>query len=153
MLEKFRRLNLLPVCSEFIKVLYNELASHPPVGRLHILASLNSTYLGPGSETYTISPSGSGLSLFQGPAATTIFAIATPGAMLCCRAETLQGTIGLSCRATLWSDFNAKGTRGLLGLEGEFLVHVTSPKGWTAALLEFNQVLFQFWSSCTGSHG
>src|SRR6516162_9830717 len=59
--------------------------------------------------------------------------------MLCCRAETLQGTIGLSCRATLWSDFNAKGTRGLLGLEAEFLVHVTSPKGRPDALLEFNQ--------------
>jgi hypothetical protein len=34
--------------------------------------------------------------------------------MLCCRAETLQGTIGLSCRALLWSDSNAKGTAGLL---------------------------------------
>ena len=58
--------------------------------------------------------------------------------MLCCRAETLQGTIGLSCRATLWSDFNAKGTRGVLALEAEFLVHVASPKGWMSALLEFN---------------
>jgi len=38
----------------------------------------------------------------------------------------------------LWSDFNAKGTRGLLGLEAEFLVHVTSPKGRPDALLEFN---------------
>ena len=108
-----------------------------PVNFHGILASLNSTYLGPGSETYTISPSGSGFPFFKVQAA-TIFAIATPGAMLCCRAETLQGTIGLSCRATLSSDFNAKGTPGLLVLEAEFLVHVTSPKGWTAALCKFN---------------
>ena len=44
----------------------------------------------------------------------------------------------LCCRATLWLEFNVKGTPGLLVLEAEFLVHVTSPKGWTAALLEFS---------------
>src|SRR6516225_10171299 len=109
------------------------------LGGLHsILASLNSTWLGPGGETYTISPSGVRPFPFFKVQVAAIFAIATPGAMLCCRAETLQGTIGLSCRATLWSDFNAKGTRALLGLEAEFLVHVTSPKGRPDALLEFN---------------
>src|SRR5207249_11177875 len=72
-----------------------------------ILAALNSTWLGLGGGTYTISPSGSGISFFKDHTA-TICAIATTGAMLCCRAETLQGTSGLNCRAMLWSDFNAK---------------------------------------------
>jgi hypothetical protein len=64
--------------------------------------------------------------------------------MLCCRAETLQGTIGLSCRAMLWSDFNAKRRARLGVLEAEFLVHVTSPKGWPAALCKYNLFPF-FW--------
>jgi hypothetical protein len=42
---------------------------------------LNSTWLGPVGETYTISPAGSGLYPFQGKAA-TIYTIANSGAML-----------------------------------------------------------------------
>ena len=39
----------------------------------------------------------------------------------------------------LWSDINVRGKPGLLVLEAEFLDHVTSPKGWMAALCKFNQ--------------
>jgi hypothetical protein len=42
---------------------------------------LNSTWLGPVGETYTISPAGSGLCPFQDNAA-TIYTIASTGAML-----------------------------------------------------------------------
>ena len=93
-----------------------------------ILAALNSTWLGPSGETYTISPSGSGISFFKDHTA-TICAIATTGAMLCCRAETLQGTSGLNCRAMLWSDFNAKGAPRPRASRPEFLVRVTAQRG------------------------
>jgi len=64
------------------------------------LPTLNSTWLGPVSETYTISPAGSGLYPFQDNAA-TIVTIANTGATLLYRAQTLQSTCGLSCRDML----------------------------------------------------
>jgi hypothetical protein len=51
------------------------------------LSMLNSTWLGPGGETYSISPAGSGHILFQDNAA-TIYTIANTGAML---------TVGQEC--------------------------------------------------------
>ena len=45
------------------------------------LSTLNSTWPGPVSETYSVSPSGSGRSPFQDNAA-TIYTIANTGAML-----------------------------------------------------------------------
>ena len=61
------------------------------------------------------------------------------GAMLCCPAETLHVTIGLGCRAVLWSEFNTSETARLLASNAEFPVHVTSPKGWPTGLCKFNQ--------------
>src|SRR5208282_1269816 len=55
-------------------------------------STLNSTWLGPVGETYSISPAGSGLYPFQDNAA-TIYTIANTGAKLLCRAGTLQGKI------------------------------------------------------------
>lgn len=83
--------------------------------------------------------------------AATIFAIAKPGAVLCCRAETLQGTIGLSCRAMFWSDSNAKGTAALPPPDAEFPVHPTSPKGWPTALLKFNHAGLRQRASALGT--
>jgi hypothetical protein len=60
----------------------------------------NSTWPGPVSENYSISPAGSGLDPFQDNAA-TIVTIANTGAMLLYRAGTLQNVCGLNCRAVL----------------------------------------------------
>jgi len=50
---------------------------------------VNSTWLGPVGDPYTVSPSGSGLCSFQNNAA-TIFTIASTGAMLLYRARMRQ---------------------------------------------------------------
>jgi hypothetical protein len=68
------------------------------------LPMLNSTWLGPVGETYTISPAGSGLYPFQDNAA-TIYTIANTGAKLLYRAGTLQSNYGLNCRALLCARF------------------------------------------------
>jgi hypothetical protein len=57
--------------------------------------------------------------------AATILTIATTGAMLFCRAESLQSTIGFRRRATLSPDFNTDGRPKLLITSAQFLVSTT----------------------------
>jgi hypothetical protein len=68
------------------------------------LFMLNSTWLGPVGETYSLSPAGSGHILFQDNAA-TIYTIANTGAMLTVGQECSKGNNGLSCRALLCRRF------------------------------------------------
>src|SRR6516164_8640534 len=69
-----------------------------------MLLPLNSTWLGPGGETYTISPAGSGLVPYPGQACHHLHNRQNRSHAFC-RADMLQRNYGLSCRAKLWLRF------------------------------------------------
>jgi len=74
--------------------------------------AIGNLLLGPVGETYTLSPSGSGLYPFQdNPAA--IYTIANTGAMLSCGQKRSKGNAALAAESGCGSDFNfSKPLRG-----------------------------------------
>src|SRR5215469_5089106 len=121
----------------------------PPLFGFHAnLPTLNSTGPRPGRRTFTVSPSGSGLSPFQDNAA-TISTIAKPGAMLnrgqkrakenaalsaepCCAAEcTLERPRNkrMHC-CELRCHRGVEPASGLTNSLRKFQIHITTPEGW-----------------------
>jgi signal transduction histidine kinase len=99
-------------------------------------SKLNSTWLGPVSETYSISPAGSAPYPFQDNAA-TIYTIANTGAMLLFGQKRSRVNAALTAEPRCAADFSSRRDTPRPSSFGiEFLTLITTPEGVAVAIVE-----------------
>jgi hypothetical protein len=94
------------------------------------LPMLNSTWLGPVGETYTISPAGSGLYPFHDKAA-TIYTIANMVGQ-----ERSKEKTALAAEPRCASDSRLNFVRQPSSSRREFQSHITTPEGWPLLMVD-----------------